>query len=248
MKVLSVFNIKGGVGKTATAVNLAYYLASAGKKTLLVDLDPQGAAGFYFRVRAKARARGRSLLEGRKTVFSLIRESDYENLDVLPAARGFRNLDRHLDHEERKKRRLLPVFRRLGTRYDVIIVDCPPHFGLLSENVFAASDTVLVPVVPSVLSEQALEQLRTFFSGRSRSTDKIVPFFSRVDQRKKLHRETVSKNLIGETVFLTTTVPDSSIVERMGIERRPLPAYAPRSRAGIAFQSLARELEETGRL
>lgn len=243
MKVVSLFSIKGGVGKTAAAVNLAYFTALRGHRTLLVDLDAQSSAGYYFRVRPSRKARGKSLLEGKRSVAALIRESDFAGLDILPAALGLRNIDRRLDKENRKRQRLTPVFESLGNSYDRIIVDCPPHFGLLSENVFNFSDTLLVPVIPSVLSARTLEQLCDFFEQRGYPTEKIMPFFSMVNLRKRLHRETIHSTDRKKQNYLVTTIPDSSEVERMGLERKPLLAYNARSKAGRAFTDLGLELE-----
>jgi chromosome partitioning protein len=246
LKVVSLFSVKGGVGKTAAAVNLAYYAAKRGHKTLLVDLDAQGSAEFYFRVRLSQKARGRFLLEGRKSVAALIRESDFSGLDVLPSTLGMRNMDRHLDQESGKKHRLNTVFESLGDSYDRIVVDCPPHFGLLSENIFNFSDTLLVPIVPSILSAMTLEQLFDFFKQRGYITKKILAFFSIVDMRKRLHIETIHSLDRKKKNFLTTMIPNASEVERMGLERKPLLAYNARSKAGMAFIRLGHELEVRG--
>ena len=233
------------MGKTAAAVNLAYYSASHGYQTLLVDLDAQGSAEFYFRVRPSGKARSKSLLEGEESVAALIRESDFAWLDILPAMQGLRNIDLRLDKESRKRERLTSVFQSFDDSYDHIIVDCPPHFGLLSENVFNFSDTLLVPVIPSVLSARTLEQLYTFFEQRGYATEKITPFFSMVDMRKRLHLETI-RSIDRKENFLNTVIPYSSEVERMGLARKPLLVYNARSRAGVAFINLGLELEELG--
>ncbi|MBN2241640.1 MAG: ParA family protein [Acidobacteria bacterium] len=246
MKIVSLFSVKGGVGKTAAAVNLAFFASRRGHRTLLVDLDPQSSAGYYFRVRPSPEARGKSLLKGEKTVADLIRESDFDGLDILPAPLGLRNIDRHLAGEDRKRQRLMPVFESFKDAYDRVIVDCPPHFGLLSENVFHFSHTLLVPVVPSVLSMRTLRQLHDFFMQREYAAQKIRAFFSMVDMRKRLHWETVQSADRKKYAFLDTSIPNASEVERMGLERKPLLAYNARSKAGMAFIHLGHELEVRG--
>jgi len=243
LKIISLFSIKGGVGKTAAAVNLAYFSALRGYQTLLVDLDAQGSAEYYFRVSPSRKARGKSLLKGKKFLAALIRESDFAWLDILPAAQGLRNIDRRLDRESRKRKRLTSVLKSFDDSYDHIIVDCPPHFGLLSENVFNFSDTLLVPVIPTVLSTRTLDQLYGFFEKQGYESNKILPFFSMVDMRKRLHREMI-ESVNRKENFLNTMIPDSSEVERMGVTRMPLLAYNERSKAGVAFTNLGLELEE----
>ena len=93
MKVLATYNIKGGVGKTATAVNLAYEAASRGNRVLVWDLDPQGAATFYFRVQPKVKGGGKALVSGRRELDEVIKATDYDNLDLVPADFSIRNLD-----------------------------------------------------------------------------------------------------------------------------------------------------------
>lgn len=247
MKTIALFSVKGGVGKTATAVNLAYMAARSGEPTLLIDLDPQNSAGFYLRMKSRPRSHSRDLLEGKKRVQAMIRESDYEGLDVVPAKRGFRNLDRRLDGEKDKRHRLQSIMRYFRNDYSRIIIDSPPHFGLLSENIFHAADTILVPVIPTTLSLRTLKQLLDFFNERKLNVKKIVPFYSMVDRRKKIHRETLEgraeTDLIGvKPRFLQSMIPNSSVVERMGVRQEPVPLYAPRSTAGKALENLFQEL------
>ncbi len=246
MKIVSLFSIKGGVGKTAAAVNIAYYAAMRGQRNLLIDLDAQGSAGFYFRVRPSQKAKGRSLLQSQKSIFNLIRESDFDGLDILPASLGIRNIDRHLDKEPHKRKRLNSVFGILGIHYDRIIVDCPPHFGLLSENVFHFSDTILVPVIPSILSERTLRQLYDFFERHNYNKGKIFAFFSMVNISKSLHRQTLESADRERIHFLSTMIPNASEVERMGLTRQPLLAYDTHSKGGKAFSELGMELESLG--
>ena len=97
MQILASYNIKGGVGKTATSVNLAFHSAHEGARTLIWDLDPQGAATFYFRVRPKIKGGSRALLKGRHDLADLIKATDHENLDLLPSDFSYRTMDLLLD-------------------------------------------------------------------------------------------------------------------------------------------------------
>ena len=244
MKSLAFYSIKGGVGKTAMAVNIAHYSAvHSGLHTLLIDLDPQGSAGFYFRVRPRSKAKGKDLLKGNKQLHRMIRESDYENLDIIPAPQGFRNVDKYLAHESHKKKQFDLILEHISDEYDRVIIDSPPHFGLSSENIFLAADRILVPVIPTVLSQRTLEQLVDFFKLKNYKTEKILGFFSMVDSRKKLHNETMTSLAAGPIPFLTTSIPYASAVEKMGIHRAPVSTFAGRQKATLAIQSLAEELE-----
>jgi cellulose biosynthesis protein BcsQ len=155
MKVYAAYNIKGGVGKTSAAVNLAHLAALDGHKVLLWDLDPQGAATYMFRVRAKVKGGGRALVEGSRSLDDAIKASDFDGLDVVPADFRYRNLDVQLDDMKRPTRRIRELLRPLQTQYDVVFLDCPPSISLLSENVLHAVDTLLVPMIPATLSVRA---------------------------------------------------------------------------------------------
>ena len=242
MKILSSYSIKGGVGKTALAVNLAFALREAGQRTLLLDLDPQGAASFYFRVEGAEKFKVRdtqSLTEGlRKN----IRESDFPGLDIVPSNIGYRHFDILLDGMSKRRRQFRRVLEEFRTDYDVILMDCPPNITLLSENVFRASDAILVPVIPTVLSRRTLEQLTGFFRDEELPGELLRPFFSMVQGRSRMHREIMEELPGSYPGFLKTAIPFSADVEKMGLHRMPLLAYAHAGAAALAYRELCDEI------
>src|ERR671935_2083631 len=159
--VLATYNIKGGVGKTSAAVNLAYLAAREGGRALLWDLDPQGGSTYLFRVRPKVKGGGRKLVRGKTDIAARIKGSDYERLDLLPADFSYRHMDLALDAAKRPTRRLGRVLAPLAPDYDYIFLDCPPSISLVSESVFEAADALLVPMIPATLSSRTYEQLRS---------------------------------------------------------------------------------------
>ena len=112
MKILATSNIKGGVGKTATAVNLSYLAASGGLRVLLADLDPQAAATYTLRVRPRVKGGGKALIQGSRELDAAIKGTDFDNLDLLPADFTFRNLDLLLDATKKPTRRLAKSVNR----------------------------------------------------------------------------------------------------------------------------------------
>jgi chromosome partitioning protein len=163
MKILACYSNKGGVGKTATSVNLALSFAKAGYRTLLCDLDPQGASGYYFRVKPSKKLTNEKFFKNIENFASAIRGSDYDNLDILPANMTFRDFDVFLSRMKKPKSQLTKALENVNEDYDIIILDCPPNISSLSENVFRAADHIVIPVIPTTLSERTLEQLVTFF-------------------------------------------------------------------------------------
>ncbi|WP_176562863.1 ParA family protein [Paracoccus liaowanqingii] len=167
MKIVACYSNKGGVGKTAASVNLAYAFAKAGKRVLLCDLDPQGASGFYFRVKPSEKLENEAFFEDVKQFTKAIRGSDYDNLEILPANMTFRDFDVFLSRMKNSRSRLKKSLKAVGGDYDVIVLDCPPNISMLSENVLQASDLIVVPVIPTTLSERTFEQLLDFVGGRT---------------------------------------------------------------------------------
>jgi chromosome partitioning protein len=243
MKIVAVTNIKGGVGKTTTAVNLAYLCAAGGRPTALWDLDPQAAATYTLKCEPNDRASARKLLAGKRELSELIAHTGYERLDMLPADFSYRNFDVHLSERRKPTERLLRMSRPLGERYRALFLDCPPGISLLSESVLRAADVVVVPLLPTPLSVRMLVQLQEFVADEGWTDLRLVPFFSMVDRRKSLHHEVIASTRAQFPALLATEVPYSSEIERMTQRRAPLPAFSPRSAAGLVYAALWAEVE-----
>ncbi|MBO0821819.1 MAG: AAA family ATPase, partial [Nocardiopsaceae bacterium] len=162
MRIYATYNIKGGVGKTTTAVNLAYLAAAEGLRTVLWDLDPQGAASFMFRVKPRVKGGGKALIQGRRPLDDAIKGTDFDNLDLIPADFTYRNMDLLLDTNGagakgsspggKPARKLGRLLAPLAAEYDTVFLDCPPSISLVSENVLHAADVIVVPLIPTTLS------------------------------------------------------------------------------------------------
>lgn len=242
MKVYATYNIKGGVGKTSTAVNLAHLAALDGHSVLLWDLDPQGAATFMFRVRPKVRGGGQALVDGSRTLDESIKATDFDGLDLMPADFRYRNLDVQLDDTDRPTRRLRELLQPLKSRYDMVFLDCPPSISLLSENVLHAVDTLLVPMIPATLSVRTFDQLTGFVSDIEGRQPRVRAFFSMVDRRKRLHCDLV-KNLSSQRAgIMSTSIPALSVIEQMAEYRAPVTAASPNSPAAHCYRALWSEI------
>jgi chromosome partitioning protein len=250
VKIFACYNLKGGVGKTATAVNLAY-LSSVGARTLLWDLDPQASATFYLRVKAKVKGGSKRVLGGGKGPASAIRGSDFEGLDLLPADLSYRKMELLLDAGKRAPTRQFErLLDDLARDYDTIVLDCAPGISLVSEAVFQAADALLIPTIPTTLSVRTYETIAEHVDKRVRKgkfkgePGLLLPFFCMVDRRKKMHREFLELSGQDDSPFLRTSIPYSSAVERMGTERAPLQTYAAASAPAKAYRELWWEVLE----
>src|SRR5580692_10147516 len=197
MRVLATYNIKGGVGKTAAAVNLGYLAAKDGYRVLLWDLDPQGAASYLFRIKPRVKGGGKALIRGTKSIDSAIKGTDFGGLDLLPADFTYRNLDLMLDSAKQPARRLAGLLAPLKKEYDVVFLDCPPSISLLSESVLHAADLLLVPLIPTTLSVRTLDQLTDFVGEFNGHRPGVLAFFSMIDRRKRLHTQ-IARDLPAE--------------------------------------------------
>jgi chromosome partitioning protein len=242
MKILATYNIKGGVGKTATAVNLSYLAAQDGLRVLLWDLDPQAAASYLFRIRPRVKGGGKALIRGSREIDDAIKGTDFEHLDLLPADFTYRNLDLVLDATKKPTRQLARLLAPLSPDYDVIFLDCPPGISLLSESVLQAADGLLIPLIPTVLSVRTLDQLTEFIGGLNGKRPDVLAFFSMIDRRKRLHLDIATQLPKERDDVAATAIPSLSLIEKMSLERAPVAAFAPRSRAAQCYRELWSEV------
>ncbi|TVP56786.1 MAG: ParA family protein, partial [Halomonadaceae bacterium] len=178
MRVLALYNLKGGVGKTTAAVNLAAEAARAGHRVLLWDLDSQGAASWYLQHDQGLQKSSKKLLLGKQPIGREIVGTPVTNLDLLPADARLRHLDVLLAQKTDDRSHLKNLIKPLSEAYSLVVLDCPPSFSRLSDNLFEAADLIAVPTVPTPLSLRAWEQLTAHFDRQKRPRKILRPFLS----------------------------------------------------------------------
>lgn len=242
MRVIAMAGAKGGVGKTAMAVNLAMLASRDGFRTLLWDLDPQAAATHCYRLKAKVKGGASRLLGGKRDLQAFVRETDYERLDVVPADRTFRVVDTVLSTRRWPERAVRKLLRPVAGDYDVAVLDCAPGLGVMAESVFSACDLAVVPVIPAPLSLRGLDQVTEFVDEHHPGLP-VLAVLSMVDRRKVLHRQMLER-VKGDSRFSIAAVPLSSSVERMGLEQIPAVTASPRNLAAKAFAQVWGDIED----
>ena len=242
-QTFALYNLKGGVGKTAATVNLAWHAAEAGLRTLVWDLDPQGAASFYLRAELDEADSADHWLKS-KHFADRICGTDFVNLDIIPASLALRHIDVELASRKHAGERLQRLLEGLPFEYDLILLDCAPSLSMVSENVFALADTVMVPVIPTHLSVRAYKQLAPF----ARTPGQLMPFFSMVDRRRSLHRQLIGEFAAAHSELLRRFVPYTSDIEKMGTYRAPVGTFSRASVGARAFKSLWEAVAERTQL
>ena len=129
---IALYNLKGGVGKTATCVNLSYLASLDGYKVLLWDLDPQGSTSFYYNVQPKVKSGTQKLFSQQLDLDDLIMATGYEGIDIIPADLTARNLELILEELKTSRKRFKSILSMLANEYDFVFIDCPPGFSVLS--------------------------------------------------------------------------------------------------------------------
>lgn len=243
MEILGIYNIKGGVGKTTTAVNLAYRSAKDGWRTLLWDLDPQGAATYILRRKARIKGGVQDLVRGATETPDLAKSTDYPNLDLLPSDFSYRHMEGEFGEKKKPAKQLMKLMAPLHRRYACLIMDCAPGMSLVSENVLHAADALIVPLTPSPLSVRTLRQLMAFIEQRQWHDLTLLPFFSMIDRRKNLHKETAAQLRAEFPDILNTEVPYGAAFEQIAVRRAPIESFAPRSAATDIYRALWQEID-----
>lgn len=241
MKTLALYHLKGGVGKTAAAVNLACLAARARIPTVLWDLDPQGGASWTLSVPAPEGGKPKSLWTGSAPIGDWVQETGRSNLSLIPADLTTRHLDTWLRKDDPDT--LQQLLKPLSEHYALCVLDCPPSLSHLAENIFAAADRVLLPTVPTHLSLRALKQLLDHFSENKLPRSKLRAFWSLADRRRGLHKALIEAPPKSMPTLLRAVIPYSTVVEKMGEHKAPVEDYASDHPAAEAYRLLWKDVK-----
>ncbi len=243
MSIIAFYNLKGGVGKTASAVNLAHLSSLSGQRTLLWDLDPQGASSWYLDFDTEKKFNSKKLIGGKLILKDLVKNTPYKKLHLIPAKASSRNFDVLINQQTSNDKLLYELIYPFTERYPVIILDCPPSLSYLTENIFYAADLLVMPMLPTWLSLRTYEQVRHFLKKNAYSRKKLMPFFSMVDRRKKLHSDWLLNQPEEIKRMFMSYIPYASIVEKMGAYRSPIQVFAPTTPVAASYRALWKEIE-----
>ncbi len=243
-------NQKGGVGKTTTCVNMSAFLASKGKRTLLIDLDPQGNATSGLGItKAKLQSSVYSVLCGEENVKDVICETGIENLHVLPSNIDLVGAEVELVYMKEREKILKNALSAIKDDYDVITIDCPPSLGLLTINALTASDKVIIPIQSEFYAIEGLSQLMNTIKlvikhlNPNLKIDGVI--LTMFDNRSLISKQISSQIMkyFGEKVF-NNPVPRNIRLSEAPSHGVPVMLHDPKCAGAVAYNSLTEEFIE----
>ena len=246
-KIIAVTNQKGGVGKTTSCVNLASYVANAGKKVLLIDMDPQGNAGASFGVEVE---------KGQKSIYEVllgeisIKEATYpsvqKNVDVIPSNVDLSAAEVDLVYVENREKVLKEALKQVKEQYDYVFIDCPPSLGLLTVNALTATNTIIIPIQCEFFALVGLGQLMNTVRLIKKHLNPDIEIegvlLTMKDNRSNLVSQVSQeiKNYFGEKVY-DTYIPRNVRLAESPSHGKPILLYDPKSKGAAAYHLLANE-------
>lgn len=246
-KIISVTNQKGGVGKTTSCVNLAAYVANAGNKVLLIDVDPQGNACSTLGVEAeKGQNSVYEVLTGDVNIKDAIYPSVLKGLDVIPSNVDLAGAEVELVYADKREEILKGALKEIEDNYDYIFIDCPPSLGLLTVNALTATTSIIIPIQCEYFALVGLSQLMNTVRLIKKVLNPTIEIegvlLTMKDNRSNLVSQVSEeiKKYFGAKVY-ETYIPRNIRLAESPSHGKPILLYDPRSKGAIAYKALSEE-------